>query len=400
MRVALLSGEYPPLRGGVADYTALLAAALGRHGVEVSVLTSARATPRGDDGVVRVYPSLKSWGAQLWRDVSQQLDILDPDVLHIQYQTGAFEMKIGVNVLPWLNRLRRLKLRTVVTYHDLKQPYLLPKLGPIRHAATWMLGTGADAVIATTAEDFHRLAGSANAQTTRWTWAKRPLAIVPIGSNIPTEPPGAYDRRLWRESLSVREDECLVAFFGFLGPSKGIHTLITAFERLVQRGVSVRLLMIGASTGDTGNSDWRYVNSIRQRLDEPEIRGKVGWTGYIGASDVAGHLRAADVCVLPFKDGASLRHGTLIAALTQHLPIVTTAPPSLDAPAGFPALRSGENCLLVPPEEPERLAEAIEDLVNRPGLRSTLAGGAAQLAEAFRWDSIALANLRLYQVIL
>ena len=400
MRVTLLSGEYPPLRGGVADYTALLATALGRQGVEVSVLTSARATPRADDGDVRILPTLKSWGVGLWREVSQQLDILDPDILHIQYQTGAFEMKIGVNLLPWLNRLRRLRSRTVVTFHDLKQPYLLPKLGPIRHAATWMLGTGADAVVATTTEDFHRLAGNAIAQTTRWTWARRPLAIVPIGSNIPSDPPGAYDRRSWRESLSVRDEECLVAFFGFLGPNKGIHTLISAFETLVRRGVAVRLLMIGASAGDTGNSDWRYVNAIRQRLDEPDIRGKVGWTGYVGASDVAGYLRAADVCALPFKEGASLRHGTLIAALVQHLPIVTTISPSLESPAGFPVLRSEDNCLLVRPEEAGELAEAIERAANSHELRTTLAGGAARLAEAFRWDSIALANLRLYQALL
>ncbi len=400
MRVVLLTGEYPPLRGGVADYTALLGAGLTRHGVEVSVLTSERATPRGEDSAVRVYPSLKSWGADLWRDVVQQLDILEPDVLHIQYQTGAFDMKIGVNLVPWINRLRRPRTRTVVTYHDLKQPYLLPKIGPIRHLATWILGAGADAVITTTAEDFQRLAGRVTSETTRWTWGRRQLRIIPIGSNIPAELPTTYDRRTWRESLGVRDDECLLAFFGFLAPSKGVHTLVSAFEQLVKRGLAVRLLMIGASSGDTGNSEWRYVNTIRQRLDQPEFRGRIGWTGYVGALDVAGYLRAADLCVLPFKDGASLRHGTLIAAFVQHLPVITTIPQNQNAPRGFPTLVSGENCLLVPTEAPEQLAQAIEQLARDFSLRSRLSAGVARLAVSFQWDAIALANLRLYQSIL
>ena len=40
MRVMLVTGEYPPDEGGVADYTRCLAEALVAEGVEVVVVTS------------------------------------------------------------------------------------------------------------------------------------------------------------------------------------------------------------------------------------------------------------------------------------------------------------------------------------------------------------------------
>jgi hypothetical protein len=40
LRVLMISGEYPPMEGGVADFTALLSGALAGLGCQVAVLTS------------------------------------------------------------------------------------------------------------------------------------------------------------------------------------------------------------------------------------------------------------------------------------------------------------------------------------------------------------------------
>ncbi len=399
MRVALISGEYPPMRGGVADYTALLAAGLVRFGVEVSVLTSTRVSGTFTTTSPQVFPWVESWDARVWTRVRDHVARLRPDVLHVQYQTGAFGMSLGVNLLPWLNRLVPHRPRLVVTFHDLKEPYILPKLGRLRHLATHILAAGADAVVATNGEDFARLGGTKDDQRTGLAWGRRPLRAIPIGSNIPAEPPEGYDRSDWRAKLGVRESDILMAYFGFLNPDKGLDTLVTAFERLVQQELPVRLLMIGASSGDSGSVDRRYENHIRRRLDEPGIRGHVRWTGFIGADEVAACLQAADLCVLPFRDGASLRHGTLIAAIVHQLPIVSTVPAAHRDSAAFPILRDEENALLVPAEDPVALAEAIRRAISDPVLRQHLSHGVARLAENFHWDSIANRTLRLYQEI-
>ena len=45
MRVLLVTGEYPPMQGGVGDYTRELGIALVALGVEVHVLTARAAVP-------------------------------------------------------------------------------------------------------------------------------------------------------------------------------------------------------------------------------------------------------------------------------------------------------------------------------------------------------------------
>ncbi len=396
MRVTLVTGEYPPMRGGVADYTALLATHLVRLGVEVSVLTSIRAASGATREGIAVDPSVKAWGTSLWANAARHLARFRPDVVNVQYQTGAFDMKLGVNLLPWIQRFRRRRPAFVVTFHDLKEPYLLPKLGPARHLATILLAQGADGIVVTNPEDHARVVGPSGGERARWSWGRRPIAAIAIGSNVPSVS-ATYDRAEWRARLGARDDELLVAFFGFLGPSKGVDVLVASFEDLVRRGAPVRLLMLGASSGDSSYPDRSYERAIRHRLDQPLVRGRVTWTGFLSAADVAAHLGAADVCCLPFRDGFSIRHGTLVAAITHGLPIVTTERAVGGSFEQLPTLRHGENALLVPPGDSAALASAVEQLLRDPALRTRLARGAATLAPAFAWETIAHQTLEFYR---
>ncbi len=395
MKITLLTGEFPPMRGGVADYTSLIADGLKRLGVDVSVLTSTRArSPRGD--APWVSPDVVSWGTGLWGDVARHVEQHRPDILHVQYQTGAYDMRLGINLLPWINRIRRRKARLVVTFHDLKEPYLFPKIGPARHLATMALAAGSDAIVITNSDDLLRVADRNAPGRSRWEWGRRLIAPIPIGSNIPPAG-GDYDRSLWRARFGARDEDLVLAYFGFLSPAKGVDILAAAFETLVERGRPVRLLMIGAPTGDTGHPDRQYENSLRTFLDQPKIRGRVTWTGFLASSSVGAYLSAADACCLPFRSGASLRHGTLVAAIAQGLPIVTTraARPSKGDP--LPRLESGKNALLVAPNDSEALVTAIERLIAEPSLREGIAAGARDLAANFEWETIARDTLRLYQ---
>lgn len=402
MRVTQITGEYPPMRGGVADYTARLSQELRLQGHDVAVLTSVVVKDAVDADGVRVDARVGDWGVQFLAAVQRHLDTWRPDVLHIQYQTGAFGMKVAVNVLPVLLRLRRGRVPLVVTFHDLKEPYLLPKIGPARHLATAALAAGADAIVVTNNEDWHRLASHGRPDHARPLWGGARLAAIPIGSNIPGVPPN-FDRSVVRRAHGLADDDFVIAYFGFIVPSKGVETLVEALDRLVSSGRSVRLLMVGAARGNTGLGGKDYESSIRRSLAASPLRDRVVWTGYLAPPVVAAALGAADAVALPYRQGASLRHGTLMAALVQQQPIVTTAPPAVGrAPraTSLPILRDGENVLLVPPEDARALASALGRLATDLALRERLRTGAGSLAADVAWSGIARRNAALYESIL
>ncbi|PMP73173.1 MAG: glycosyl transferase family 1, partial [Roseiflexus castenholzii] len=192
MNIVLLSAEYPPLPGGVGDYTRNLGMALLQRGHAVTVLTGIAdgADDRQPVRVVRL--PLRQWDWRCWRVVRRALNDLKPDVLHLQYQTGAYGMHPAINFLPWRLRLEANRPRLVVTAHDLLPPYLFPKAGPLRDWVTRRLMRDVDAAVATNDED--------EALLRRWGVGPghHTLAMIPIGANIAVAPPPDWNRQVWR----------------------------------------------------------------------------------------------------------------------------------------------------------------------------------------------------------
>lgn len=194
MHIAFLTAEYPPQPGGVGDYTRCLALALAASGHTVSVVTGNGESTADSSGTddVPTRRVITSWGWHCWQETIAAIDLLRPDVLHIQYQTGAYGMQPAVNLLPW--RLGSLPRRPhiAVTYHDLLVPYLFAKAGALRTWITLRLGHNADIVIATNSDDAAQLAT-----------AGITAPVIPIGSNIAVAPPPGYQREAWRAQTGV-----------------------------------------------------------------------------------------------------------------------------------------------------------------------------------------------------
>ncbi|MHB1005810.1 MAG: glycosyltransferase [Chloroflexota bacterium] len=403
-RVCLLSAEYPPARGGVGDYTRELAAGLVRAGVEASILTSARLrVPAEDPPGVPVRAAVRDWGFGSWQAIADYLRSERPDVLHVQYQTAAYGMHPAIDLLPWRLRALGLSVPVVTTFHDLRFPYLFPKAGALRHLPALSLAWGSKAVVLVAREH----------------WVETPLAwlrrlkpdlwqrthVVPIGSNIPAEAPLGYDRAARRQSLGVGEDDFLLCFFGFLNRAKGADDLLRAVQILVRGGRQVGLLMVGGGGGGSNAADEAWRRQIESLVRDLGLGEHVRWTGYSDAATVSADLLAADLCALPFRDGATFQRGTLLAALAHGLPVLSTEVPSevRSAPGprplgwdDFPALRHGENVWLVPAADPSALAQAVQTLADNPHLRFRLSQGAAALGRSLSWDAIAERHVALY----
>jgi glycosyltransferase involved in cell wall biosynthesis len=394
-RVLLVTAEYPPTPGGVGDYTARLAGALAAAGATPAVLTGQPRSfqpPRAPGDGPPVWRLAPGWGWRALPAVAAAAAAWPADIVHLQYQTGAYRLHPAVNLLPWWLRRRRARPALAVTFHDTRVPYLFPRAGRLRAAANAALARGCDLTIATNPADAAWLAPRA-----------RRLALIPIGPNVePDAGTGAVAARL-RAGLDLAPDERLLATFGLLNHSKGLPTLLRALARLNDPAAAgrYRLALVGAGAGGLDPTDRATAGELRRLAAELGVAGALIWTGPLPAAEVAGWLRAADAVALPYADGASYRRGTLLAALACGAAVVTTtpAPGAADPAAGLPPLRSGVHVTLVPPDDPAALATALAATAGDAWLNRALRRGACDLARHFTWPAIAARTLAAYRAL-
>jgi hypothetical protein len=104
---AFITGEYPPQRGGVADYTQRLADALAAEGDDVRVYAPPHAGADTDEPGVRVQRLPDHYGARSRRMLEQALAGLPhPRAAVVQYVPQSFGMR-GCNI-PFARWLRTL----------------------------------------------------------------------------------------------------------------------------------------------------------------------------------------------------------------------------------------------------------------------------------------------------
>jgi glycosyltransferase involved in cell wall biosynthesis len=401
VKIGLVTGEYAPMQGGVGDFTREVAKAFVALGHQVFVVTgksqAAGRTP--EDHGVQVERVIDGWGWGCWRALSNQARRLGLDVVNVQFQTAAYNMHPAINLLPFACRYPFMgwpcPLPIVVTFHDLRVPYLFPKAGPLRRQAILALARHADAVIVTNQEDETDLKSQISNTCTarRRKCLKSQIFRVPIGSNIAPCLPEGYRRDEWRARYGVKPDEVLIGYFGFLHPLKGGEALIRALAELANDGRAVKLLHIGGRTGSSdADTNAAYAARVESLARELGVAGRIIATGFVTPEQVSANFYAADVFAMPYVEGASLRHGTFHAALAHGRAIVTTTPP-----IPLEELRDGENVLLIPPDDSHALAEGIRRVMEDAALRARLERGAAELSQMFTWDRIAAQTVEIYR---
>jgi glycosyltransferase involved in cell wall biosynthesis len=377
MRIGIIAGEYPPLQGGLGDYTRELARALSEAGHEPHVLcrfvegaSAIETTQLGPHGLT-VHRLISQWDWQTRRRIEGFVRAYKPDVLNLQYQAAAYQMHPAINLLPAaLNK----SVPTVVTFHDLREPYLFPKAGSFRRKAILGMARGAAATVVTNVEDRDDLLREKIAN----------VFLIPIGSNIAPADLATFDGAAWRAAKAIPESTTLIGYFGFMNESKGGETLVRALAELRGRGLNAAVLQIGGQTGASDPTNIAYAERLRALAEQLSVREHIYQTGFVDERGVSEAFANCALMALPYRDGVSFRRGTLMAALAHAKAIVTTTPRLT-----LPEVRDGTNVLLVPPDNPSALATAIARALSDEALRANLQTGAQALSKLFQWDYIA-----------
>ena len=180
---------------------------------------------------------------------------------------------------------------------------------------------------------------------------------------------------------TARDQSIRALGVGRLVPKKGFDVLVEACALVRAQGVAVKATIVG----DQG----AHEAEVRRRITARGLADAVQLAGPLGQAALLDEYLRATVFCLPCRvaeDGD--RDGipnVLIEAMACGLPVVTTAV------SGIPELVvDGVNGLLVPPEDPAALAEAMVRLHRDPDLARRL-GGAAEAAVRQRFDGERLA---------
>ncbi len=167
--------------------------------------------------------------------------------------------------------------------------------------------------------------------------------------------PKNLEKKDIRAEFDIAEDELIILCHGRLDPEKGQNVLIEAVAQLQEE--SFRLVLIGRGSDE-------YTNSLRQLIHKHHLDGKVVLAGF--RNIVMPYVAGCDIGVLP----SVVREGCSLAAqehMSQGHPIVAT-----NNGGQREYIVNGKNGLLVPPNDPTSLANALRMLLQNKDLRQQL----------------------------
>ena len=366
-------------RGGLIHYAFNLSCALAERGHQVTLLTTAAYELEGRSvpanlhlvkGIARCTIRPRSGtvprGMALARSLEAVLDAfrvaafarrLRPDVIHFHSTNNSS--------LAYLVLLRLSGVPVATTAHVVT-PHEPGRMRDAMHRRIHRLGR---LVIAHSDFDRRRLIEECSVDPQR-------VVVIPHGEYGFFERRGeVQDRGAARRSLGLEESDEVVLFFGYIREYKGLDVLLESWPAVTDARPAARLVVAG-DPGRLSEARRGELRSWASRL------GAVHRFEYIPFSEVARYFGAADVLAMPYRHIS--QSGVLYLALSMGVPVVATTVGALPE-----VLRHDDSALLVPPESPGELADALSRVLGDPELRSRLAQGGRRVAAEHSWPAIA-----------
>lgn len=276
---------------------------------------------------------------------------------------------------------RNLKLPFAMTFHALglvrlrhqKEADAFP---PARIAIERQCVRDADVLIAECPQDQDDLMGLYGAAPDR-------IAMVPCGFDAAEFSP--CGRATARRKLGIAEDEFLILQLGRLVPRKGIDNVIEALARaraMLPPGTRLRLLVVGGDAPEPDEHRTPEIARLRRLAEGLGVAADVHFTGHRQRAQLRHYYAASDVFVsTPWYEPFGI---TPLEAMACAVPVLAS-----DVGGLRYSVVDGATGFLVPPRDPQALAERLVLLQRDPVLASRLGrAGRRRVQAMFTWDKV------------
>jgi len=221
-------------------------------------------------------------------------------------------------------------------------------------------------------------------------------------ATIVTIPCGFDPREFWpvpqaaaRRVLGLRQADRIVLQLGRLVPRKGIDTVIRALAVLRARhGLRATLLVVGGESECPDPVRTPEIGRLRVVAREAGVVDSVVFTGRVDRPRLKFYYSAADVFVTtPWYEPFGI---TPLEAMACGTPVIGAKVGGVKY-----TVRDGQTGFLVPPADPEALADSLARCLGDPELRSRLGrAGQRRVIRRFTWRRVAEAIAEVYEGVL
>lgn len=406
LKIALISEHASPLAvvggidsGGQNVYVANVAKNLAAIGYEVDVFTRRDgedlAEIAGWENGVRVIhvPAgpprfIRKEELLIWMD-----EFSDYMYRFLRVQRRPYDL-IHANF--WMSGLvaaelkRRLDIPFVITFHALGRVRRLHYKGDDgfpdqRFAIEDRIVAEADQILAECPQDEEDLIQLYNGDPGK-------ITVVPCGFDPDEFWP--ISKPLARVPLGFAPEERLILQLGRIVPRKGLDNVIRGVARLNREyGIGARLLIVG---GESDYPDPQTTPEIGhlQRIAETEgAVDRVVFSGRRGREVLKYYYSAADIFVTtPWYEPFGI---TPVEAMACRTPVIGSNVGGIKF-----TVRDGETGYLIPPNDPDALAERLAHLYNNAKLMGVLSRQAVRRAnDLFTWQKVTGALAAVYQQV-
>lgn len=166
-----------------------------------------------------------------------------------------------------------------------------------------------------------------------------------------------------REQLGLSFEHKIILFAGSFHPHHDLKTLLEAFSYVVKESPGSILLLLGTGA---------QFHIVKEKINTLNIENKVILPGVRSYDEMPVWFQAADIAVLPLTSpNIRQRNGCITLKLWEYmaagLPVVAT-----DLPDTRSAPLLADKIVIVPPEDPRAVGNALLRLLNSENLRRRL----------------------------